>query len=79
VNTVDTPVAFVVVQAVMALVLISIGSWGRREAHTLPPAHLDAAERQHRSQVLGRGAVACLVVGWVLALTVVWFGTAKLL
>ncbi|RYJ07410.1 MAG: hypothetical protein EON52_01405 [Actinomycetales bacterium] len=63
---------FVALQMLMAVGLIAVGSWGRRDAPSLVPSHLSEEEREHRVGVMRRGSVACLVVGWILAGTVLW-------
>lgn len=62
----------VVVQALMAVVLVLVGTWGRQAADTLAPLHLSQEEREQRAAVMRRGSVACIVVGAVLALSVLW-------
>lgn len=68
----------VALQMMLAVVLIAVGSWGRREAPSLVPSHLSEEEREHRVGVMRRGSIACLVVGWVMAGTVMWVVVAAI-
>lgn len=68
----------VLLQASLAVALIAVGSWGRREAPRLAPQFLSAEEREAREVVYRRGSLACLVLGWVLAGTVAWVAVVNL-
>lgn len=61
----------VVIQATLAAIAIGVGSWGRSYSPALLPGEGDE-ERVARIAVIRRGTVACLVVGWILAASVLW-------
>lgn len=45
----------------MAVALVAMGIWARRNAPLLVSAHLDSGERRKRQRVLRRGGTTCLV------------------
>jgi hypothetical protein len=52
--------------AVLSVVLVLIGGWGRRRASELVPSTLPADVRQKNERVMRRGAWVLQVVGAVL-------------
>ncbi|SNR49829.1 hypothetical protein SAMN06265360_107203 [Haloechinothrix alba] len=50
----------------MAAILAALGTWGIRHAPQLAPAPLPEQERRHRTRVLRRGGIACLVAATLL-------------
>ncbi|TXL60696.1 hypothetical protein [Aeromicrobium terrae] len=52
----------VVTCGVVAVVLGALGLWGRANAEALVTKALPSEEREHRENVLRRGAVTCLAV-----------------
>ena len=61
-----------VVQVLATGLLFHVGMWGWERAETLPPAHMSPEDRAHRTIVMRRGSVACIVAGWVMAASVVF-------
>lgn len=62
---------------VLAVVLVPLGLWARRNADSLVPAHLDPETHQRRQRVIRRGGLTCLVVaaGFVLFAALTLTGT----
>jgi hypothetical protein len=52
----------VITCGVIAVVLGVLGLWGRANADALATQALPSEEREHRENVLRRGATTCLVV-----------------
>ena len=62
----------VVVQTLATGLLFYVGMWGWERAEVLPPAHMTPEDRAHRTMVMRRGSIACIVVGWIMAASVVF-------
>lgn len=63
--------AALAIQTAIAVVAIGVGTWGTSYVPALRPGDSDE-ERVSRAVVIKRGAVTCLVVGWILAASVLW-------
>lgn len=73
----DGPAGWAIaIQAGMAVALVLVGTWGRQAAETAPPNHMSEEERAHRAAVMRRGSIACIVIGAILAVSVLWSLTA---
>ncbi|KLL11253.1 MULTISPECIES: hypothetical protein [Protofrankia] len=59
----------VIVQVGLGLIVFAVGWWGRHNAEVLVPVRPFDDNRERRVRVARRGAVACQVVGVLLALT----------
>lgn len=59
------------IQTMLAVIAIGVGSWGTSYVPALRPGDSDE-ERVMRAALIKRGAVTCLVVGWILAASVLW-------
>lgn len=63
--------AALAIQTAIATIAIGIGTWGTSYVPAVRPGDSDE-ERLSRTAVIKRGAVTCLVVGWILAASVLW-------
>ncbi|TWH00865.1 hypothetical protein L615_000200000750 [Nocardioides sp. J9] len=54
------------VLVVVAILVGAVGYWGRSQAVTLVPAHLEVFDRERRVRTLRRGATACYLAAAVL-------------
>ncbi|MGY0541553.1 hypothetical protein ACW14X_28825 [Nocardioides sp. YJ-D4] len=59
------------IQTTIAVIAIVVGTWGTSYVPALRPGDSDE-ERATRAAVIKRGAVTCLVVGWILSASVLW-------
>ena len=54
------------VLVVVAILVGAVGYWGRSQAVTLVPAHLEVYDRERRVRTLRRGAASCYLAAAVL-------------
>lgn len=55
----------IVLEAVLGLVLLGIGRWGRENRGSLASGWMDPEDRAGRERVYRRGAITCSLLGGV--------------